>query len=252
MKTSLFKKITIVAIALYFSVILSYGQELEALRCLNGKYGFKDKNTGSVVIPCKYDETGDWQIYGSKKLATVKLNDKWGCINETGVTVVPIEYLSRTDAEKMAQEKMEDSTSPISVVAPNNDQSIQQAQQNVLAEEITEERKDTTIMSAEKGYALLHIYRKGSMAGAAISYNLRIEELVICRVNNKWKESIKIDKEGKIVLWAHTEAREELPITIEFGKEYYIRCKVKFGVVIGRPSMELVDEETGKTEFASI
>ena len=112
--------------------------------------------------------------------------------------------------------------------------------------------KDTAEVSTGDNYALLHIYRKGSMAGIAVSYDLHVEEQVICRVKNKWKETIKIYKEGEIVLWAHTEVRKEFPITIEFGKEYYIRCGLKFGAVVGRPHLELMDEKIGMTEFESI
>jgi opacity protein-like surface antigen len=106
--------------------------------------------------------------------------------------------------------------------------------------------------SAGYDYALLHVYRKGRVGGSAINYDLYIDDKVICRVKNKWYEPIKIDKEGEITLWAKTEAKSELPIMVSFGKEYYIRCGLEFGVVVGRPYLELVDEETGESEIASI
>ena len=112
--------------------------------------------------------------------------------------------------------------------------------------------KQQIINSAGYNYALLHIYRKGRIGGSAINYDLHMDNQVICRVKNKWYESIKIDKEGEITLWAKTEARNELPIIVEFGKEYYIRCGLDFGVVVGRPYLELVDEEIGMSEIESI
>ena len=112
-------------------------------------------------------------------------------------------------------------------------------------------KPQSTNVQASENYAILHIYRK-SPIGALVNYDLHIENEVICRVKNKWKETVKIDKAGTVVLWAKTESKKELPITVEFGKEYYIRCSVVMGVAVGRPKLELVDEETGKQEMQLI
>jgi hypothetical protein len=61
--------------------------ELETFK-YDGKYGFKDKNTGKIVIPLKYDDA--WLFM--EGLASVKLNDKWGFIDKTGEIVVPFNY----------------------------------------------------------------------------------------------------------------------------------------------------------------
>ena len=47
---------------------------------LNGKYGFIDES-GTLVIPCKYDEATEF-IYG---FSFVKLNGKRGDVNKSGV-----------------------------------------------------------------------------------------------------------------------------------------------------------------------
>jgi len=55
----------------------------------NGKFGFKDKETGEVVIKAIYDDVaGSF----SEGLAKVKLNDKFGFIDATGKVVVEIKY----------------------------------------------------------------------------------------------------------------------------------------------------------------
>jgi hypothetical protein len=54
----------------------------------NGKYGFKDKQTGEVIAPAKYNFALDF----SEGLAAVKLNDKWGFIDETGKVLIPFKY----------------------------------------------------------------------------------------------------------------------------------------------------------------
>jgi hypothetical protein len=40
-----------------------------------------------------------------------------------------------------------------------------------------------------------------------------------------------------------------VPIDVVFGKSYYLRCGIKMGALVGRPTLELVDYQTGKAEF---
>lgn len=55
----------------------------------NGKYGFKLKSTGEIVVPCKYyDDAGVF----SDGLAAVKFYGKWGFIDKTGKKVVNCKY----------------------------------------------------------------------------------------------------------------------------------------------------------------
>jgi hypothetical protein len=100
-------------------------------------------------------------------------------------------------------------------------------------------------------YALLHIYRTGG-AGALISFDLHLGDTVICRVSNNKKETIKIDKDGLNILWARTESKTELPIDIQFENEYYIRCSLNMGILVGRPKLEIIDNQTGRMEFQAV
>jgi hypothetical protein len=104
---------------------------------------------------------------------------------------------------------------------------------------------DSSLLNAD--YALLHIYRCNG-EGFLVNYDLHLGDTVICRVKNKWKKTIKIKKDGLNTLWAKTEAKEELPINIEFGNEYYIRCSITMGAFVGRPRLEIVDKEMGEAE----
>lgn len=54
----------------------------------NGKFGFKLKQTGDVIIPIKYSSAGSF-ING---LAKVRIGEKYGLINKIGKIVVPFEY----------------------------------------------------------------------------------------------------------------------------------------------------------------
>ncbi|GHU69104.1 hypothetical protein FACS189413_07390 [Bacteroidia bacterium] len=108
---------------------------------------------------------------------------------------------------------------------------------------------DSALIGAD--YALLHVYRQSGL-GMAVSYDVHLGDNVICRARNKWKETILIYQDGLNTLWARTEAKSEIPIDIQFGKEYYIRCSVETGFFMGRPKLEIVDNRTGKAEYNSI
>ena len=102
-----------------------------------------------------------------------------------------------------------------------------------------------------ENYALLYIYRH-SGAGALVNYDLYLGDSTICEVKDGCAEIIKITKRGETSLWAKTETKVEIPITIEFGKEYYIACGLKMGVKIGRPAMQIILPTIGQTEFNAI
>jgi hypothetical protein len=53
-------------------------------------------------------------------------------------------------------------------------------------------------------------------------------------------------------LWAKTESKVEIPVDIEFGKEYYLRCGMGMGIMVGRPMLQLVDRGQGKLQYNSI
>lgn len=55
---------------------------------LNDKTGFVDINTGTVILPFKYDYASGFK----EDLAVVKLHNKYGYIDKTGKTVIPVQY----------------------------------------------------------------------------------------------------------------------------------------------------------------
>lgn len=100
-------------------------------------------------------------------------------------------------------------------------------------------------------YATLYVYRNGG-AGALISYNLNLGDSLLCRVTNRFKQEIRISKEGPVELWAKTEAKASLPLDIKKGKTYYIRCSVSMGIMVGHPSLEKMGKQAGKREYETI
>ncbi|MDR2234342.1 MAG: hypothetical protein LBE56_14615 [Tannerella sp.] len=100
--------------------------------------------------------------------------------------------------------------------------------------------------------ALLHLYRPSSVVGTLIRYNLYLDNDMIFLVKNKSKTTVRITNEGLKTLWAKDESKTELPIDIRLGREYYIRCGLGTGPFVGKPRLEIVDNEKGKVEFVKI
>ncbi len=100
-------------------------------------------------------------------------------------------------------------------------------------------------------YAKLYVYRP-SASGFIVGYDLFIGDSLLCRVKSNSKQEIKITQEGLNSLWAKTETKSEIPIEIEYGREYYLRCSIGIGVMVGRPKLQLIDNESGSIEYNSL
>ncbi len=100
-------------------------------------------------------------------------------------------------------------------------------------------------------YALIHVYRSKGV-GAFISYNLFLGDSLLCRVKYNWKTSIKVKQFGYNSLIAKTEVKKEIPINVEMGKEYYVQCGMSMGAFVGHPTLNLVDNAYGKSEFLAL
>jgi hypothetical protein len=116
---------------------------------------------------------------------------------------------------------------------------------------------DNDDYAAEEGsggdYAVLHIYRPDKGIGGLMNYDLRLgDEWVLCKVKNNTWASIQVTQTGLQKVWAKTEVRSEVFIDIEPGKVYYIRCGVKMGLMVGRPTVEVVPNAIGEAEFRAV
>ncbi len=108
---------------------------------------------------------------------------------------------------------------------------------------------DSSLINAD--YAILYIYRPSGI-GPLVSYDLHLGDTTLCRVVNKFKKAIKVRKDGLNTIWARTEIKVEIPIDIEFGRAYYIRCGVSMGAFVGHPKLDRVDDETGRLEYQTV
>ena len=97
-------------------------------------------------------------------------------------------------------------------------------------------------------YAWLHVYRPRGQ-GSLITYDLHLGDTVLCKVKNKFWRSFQIRNPGPTRIWAKTETTVDLPLDIQLGREYYLRCSVKPGVMVGQPRLELIDAHIAKAEL---
>lgn len=97
-----------------------------------------------------------------------------------------------------------------------------------------------------KNYALIHLYRYSG--GGLVNYKLHIGDSII-NVKSNFKRTIKIKEEGKYAIWTKTEKRSEINLSVHLGREYYVKCGAKLGILIARPKLELMDSIIGKKEY---
>lgn len=100
-------------------------------------------------------------------------------------------------------------------------------------------------------YAKIYVYRPHGQ-GALIGYNLFLGDSLLCRVKNNSKHEIIVRQMGQQIIWASTETKEEVPITIEKGKVYYIRCGIGMGAFVGRPKMYVIEKAIGRGQYKQV
>lgn len=99
-------------------------------------------------------------------------------------------------------------------------------------------------------YAILRIYCFPK-EDSKLNYDIYLGNDNLCKVSNSFKTALPIKKDGYNSLWTDTNPKIEIPINVKFGKEYYIRCGSNSDIKTKQPTIKLVDNETGKSEYES-
>lgn len=106
-------------------------------------------------------------------------------------------------------------------------------------------------ISTHPDYAVIYFYRE-SGAGALVSYDVYVGDTKVYRSRPNTNAEVKLYEEGDVEVWAKTEAKEVLPLTIRKGSDYFVRTSVSAGIMIGRPRMEIVSAKAGREEYESV
>lgn len=102
-----------------------------------------------------------------------------------------------------------------------------------------------------KGECVLHLFRKETW-GAALGYDILINDSTLTRTSNNWIETIIFPATGVTTLSAKTESTSSITLNLQPGYHYYIRCGVDLGVLVGRPTLEVVEPTVAKAEIEAI
>ncbi len=101
-------------------------------------------------------------------------------------------------------------------------------------------------------YAILYVYRPPGL-GALIGYDIELyDNIVLCRAKNNSFYEIKLRKEGKMKLTGTTESTSSVTIDVKFGEEYYLKCTMHMGVVVGEPDLRIVPNWQGSIEYEQL
>jgi hypothetical protein len=106
-----------------------------------------------------------------------------------------------------------------------------------------------SLVPADAKYAMLYVYRPAGGVGTLVSYNVHLDDEKICRVHDGDYYAIPVKKEGKVILWTRTEARVELPMEVQFGKAYFVKCGVSMGAFVGHPTLKMMEARTAVRQF---
>ena len=108
--------------------------------------------------------------------------------------------------------------------------------------------KNNISNSSNDEFATLSIYRFDG-GGVWLSYDVFLDDSLICTVGNRFRTKVKLKTEGNYSLWLNTEHKTEIPLNIEFGKEYFVRTSMLMNKFNGQPELKIVDSESGKSEY---
>lgn len=89
-------------------------------------------------------------------------------------------------------------------------------------------------------YAMLYLYRPSSYWGAIISYDVNLGDEMVYRCKNSTGTAIKVSREGIQEIWAETEVKKSVELDFKHGEEYFVKCSVGIGALVGRPAFEVV------------
>lgn len=111
--------------------------------------------------------------------------------------------------------------------------------------------QEQAVPSDHPDYAIIYFYRSSGY-GALVNYDVYIGETPVFRAKVGTKAEVKVYEAGTLDIWGRTEAKVSLPLTVNLGEEYYVRCSISMGAFIGRPDLQLISRVSGKSEYDAI
>jgi hypothetical protein len=101
-------------------------------------------------------------------------------------------------------------------------------------------------------YALLYVYRPNALGGSFVSYNLYLDDSLLCRVKNNTRFIFKLYKEGLAKVSAKAGVTYNVELNVKFGESYYIFCALDAGFPHSTPHLLIKDESIGSKDFEMV
>ncbi len=101
-------------------------------------------------------------------------------------------------------------------------------------------------------YALLYVYRPRNYVGSLVNYDIHVGDSTVGNIKNNSKFAVKLYNEGPTTFWAKSEQKRIINVTVKFGQEYFLKCAVTTGILVGRPEINLVYPDQGRLDYESI
>lgn len=112
------------------------------------------------------------------------------------------------------------------------------------------ELRNKSTLADSADYAIIHFYRPRGGNGFLLGYNIKTtKDSIIGRMESGGHFDFKTKDFGLHSFYGVLETKASVSINIKKGEEYYVQCKVKSGVVFGRPVINLVENILGRTQY---
>jgi hypothetical protein len=105
--------------------------------------------------------------------------------------------------------------------------------------------------SPASGQALIYIYRPGKFMGGGVAFDVHEGKKEADHAITTLQSGGYFPyyaPPGEVTLWAKTESSASVTLDVKADKTYYVRGSVGVGLIVGRPSLEVVDAAKGAAE----
>ncbi len=106
-------------------------------------------------------------------------------------------------------------------------------------------------LNGQDSTATVHFYRTGSIYGALIDYTIYHDSAVVGLMKPSSVFTCRVNP-GINKFTARTESKEFIFINAKAAEEYFVKCSLATGLIVGRPRFEIVKPEAGKAAIVKI
>lgn len=107
----------------------------------------------------------------------------------------------------------------------------------------------TPVVFKNDSTAYFYFYRPFKLMGAAIKYDVYVNDTKAGRLRVRGAFKVPIIQLGKTELWAKTEITKGIVIDVQPHQSYYIKCGMSWGLFVGHPKLKQIHPSVGEWEY---